>query len=194
MPDIRIRKMLLIAEDTHHDGGPPVAVPHRRAAALAVIANPFAGRHAADLQSFAEALKPLALEMSERLVAALGGDPGHIQSYGKGAVVGIAGEVEHGAMWHVPGGYGMRAILGVARAIVPSAMKIGVAGTRLDVPLGHINAAYVRSHFDAIEVSVPDAPRPDEIVYVLAMTDSGRVHARMGGLTVDQVRGEDGLR
>ena len=108
--------------------------------------------------------------------------------------VHVAGELEHGALWHVPGGYAMRERLGEAKAIVPSAKKVGAFGARLDIPLGHINAAYVRSHFDAMEVGVPDAPRPDEIVYILAMTQGPRIHARVGGLRTEDVKGEDGLR
>jgi hypothetical protein len=131
--------------------------------------------------------------MTDRLVLALGGREG-IDGYGKGAMVGAAGEAEHGALWHVPGGYAMRERLGESHAIVPSAMKVAAMGASLDVPLGHINAAYVRSHFDAITVTVPDAPRPDEIVFVLAMSKGPRIHSRMGGLEVWQVRGEDGLR
>jgi hypothetical protein len=140
-----------------------------------------------------EDLKPLGLEMTDRLIAAMGGRDG-IDAYGKGAIVGAGGEIEHGALWHVPGGYAMRARLGESRAIVPSAMKVGGLGASLDVPLGHINAAYVRSHFDAMTVSVPDGPRGDEIVFVLVMSRGGRVHSRMGGLEVWEVKGEDGLR
>ena len=158
-----------------------------------MVANPFAGAYAAELQPAMEDLEPLGLMMSERLVAALGGREG-IDGYGKGAIVGEAGETEHGALWHVPGGYAMRELLGDARAIVPSAMKVGGVGASLDVPLGHINAAYVRSHFDAIEVRLPDAPRAGEIVFVLAMSRGPRVHSRMGGLEAWAVKGEDGLR
>jgi hypothetical protein len=125
---------------------------------------------------------------------ALGGDPKAIQGYGKGAIVGAAGELEHGALWHVPGGYAMREALGGAKAIVPSAKKVGAPGARLDVPITHIDASYVRSHFDAMEVGVPDAPRADEMVYALVMTTGSRVHARVGGLAHDQIKGEDGLR
>jgi hypothetical protein len=119
-----------------------------------------------------EDLKPLGLRCRDRLIAALGGREG-IDGYGKGAIVGEDGEIEHGALWHVPGGYAMREHLGESRAIVPSAMKVGTLGTALDVPLGHINAAYVRSHFDAFTVSVPDAPRAGEIVFALAMAGAG---------------------
>ena len=117
-----------------------------------------------------------------------------IDGYGKGAIVGAAGELEHGALWHVPGGYAMRERLGEAKAIVPSAKKVGALGCRLDVPIGHINAAYVRSHFDAMEVGIGDGPRPDEILFCLAMTTGPRIHARMGGLATQDVKGEDGLR
>lgn len=193
MPDFALRKTLLMVEEILHDGGPAAATPRRRAAILAVCANPFAGRHAPDLQPAMEDLKPLGLRMTDRLIAALGGREG-IDGYGKGALVGSAGEAEHGALWHVPGGYAMRERLGESRAIVPSAMKVAAMGATLDVPLGHINAAYVRSHFDAFTVTVPDGPKPDEIVFVLAMSIGPRVHSRMGGLEVWQVKGEDGLR
>jgi hypothetical protein len=139
-------------------------------------------------------LKPLGAELTDRLIAALGGDVSAIDGYGKGAIVGTAGEIEHGALWHVPGGYAMREKLGASKAIVPSAMKVGAFGASLDVPLGHTNAAYVRSHFDAMTVSMPDGPRPDEIVFCLAMACGPRIHSRMGGLEAWQVKGEDGLR
>ncbi len=193
MTDFRLRKVTVQIDEIHHDGGSPPPQPRLRAAILAVVANPFAGRHAMELQSAMEVLKPLGLMLTDRLIAALGGRDG-IDSYGKGAIVGEAGEVEHGALWHVPGGYAMRERLGESRAIVPSAMKVAGMGAVLDVPLGHINAAYVRSHFDAFAVSVPDGPKAGEIVFVLAMAKGGRVHSRMGGLEVHQVKGEDGLR
>lgn len=192
MPEFVVRKIASFVEDIHHDGG-PTGAPVRRAAVVALVKNPFAGRHVADLQAAMEDLKPLGLQMTDRLVAAMGGIEG-IDGYGKGAITGEAGELEHSALWHVPGGYAMRDRLGKAKAIVPSAMKVGGMGARLDVPLGHINAAYVRSHFDAIEVGLPDGPKADEILFALAMARGGRVHARMGGLTVDEVVGEDGLR
>ena len=123
----------------------------------------------------------------------MGGVDG-IDGYGKAAVAGENGELEHTALWHVPGGHSMRERLGKAKAIVPSAMKVGGTGCRMDVTLGHINAAYVRSHFDAMEVGVPDGPRANEILFALAMTKGPRIHNRMGGLTMDKVKGEDGLR
>jgi hypothetical protein len=183
--------MVVVVEEIAHEFGPPPAAPRRRAACLAVVANPFAGRYAAELEPAMEDLKPLGLAMAERLVAALGAG---IDGYGKGAIVGEAGELEHGALWHVPGGYAMRELLGGSKAIVPSAKKVGGVGASLDVPLGHIDAAYVRSHFDAMEVRVPDAPRASEIVFVLAMSVGPRVHARMGGLAASEVQGLDGLR
>lgn len=193
MPEFPLRKTLLLVEEIRHDFGPAPSEPRRRAALAAVVANPFASRYAPDLQPAMEDLKPLGLMMSERLIEALGGREG-IDGYGKGAIVGAAGETEHGALWHVPGGYAMRELLGESRAIVPSAMKVGGLGATLDVPLGHINAAYVRSHFDAMTVAVPDAPRADEIVFVLAMSRGGRIHSRMGGLEAADVQGLDGLR
>lgn len=193
MADFRLRKLSILVEEIHHDGGVDVPEPRRRAAILALVSNPYAGGYVAELQPAMEDLKPLGLMMSRRLIAALGGRDG-IDGYGKGAIVGALGEVEHGALWHVPGGYAMRELLGESRAIVPSVMKVGPMGATLDVPLGHINAAYVRSHFDAITVSMPDGPRPEEILFALAMSKGGRVHSRMGGLELDQVKGEDGLR
>lgn len=193
MSDFRLRKLTLQLDEIHHDGGPDADHPRQRAAILALVANPFAGRFIPDLQPAMEVLKPLGLMMSSRLIAALGGREG-IDAYGKGALVGANGEAEHGALWHVPGGYAMREHLGESRAIVPSVMKAGAMGATLDVPLGHINAAYVRSHFDAITVSMPDGPRADEILFVLAMAKGGRIHSRMGGLELHQVKGEDGLR
>ena len=191
--DFGVRKMVVQVEEIRHEGGPVAAVPRVRGAVVAVVRNPFAGRHEAELQGAMEVLKPLGLEMTDRLIAALGGREG-IDGYGKGAIVGEGGEAEHGAIWHVPGGYSMRERLGESRAIVPSAMKVGGMGSTLDVPLGHINAAYVRSHFDALTISVPDGPRAGEIVLVLAMAKGPRIHSRMGGLEVWQIKGEDGLR
>lgn len=193
MPDFPIRKIVLQIEETLHEGGPPPEAPRLRGAILVICANPFAGAFHAELQPAMEDLKPLGLMMTDRLISALGGREG-IDSYGKGTLVGENGEAEHGALWHVPGGYAMRERLGESRAIVPSAMKVAPMGGTLDVPLGHINAAYVRSHFDAITVGVSDGPRANEIVFALAMAKGPRVHSRMGGLESWQVKGEDGLR
>jgi hypothetical protein len=141
-----------------------------------------------------ETLNPLGLEMARALLAALGGDRNFIEGYGKGAIVGQAGELEHGALWHVPGGYAMREILGNAKAIVASTKKVGGSGARLDVPITHINASYVRSHFDAMEIGIADAPRADEILLALVMTTGPRIHARVGGLKASEIKGQDGLR
>lgn len=194
MPEVVVRKKFTCVEEIFHEGGPPAGKPLRRAAALAVIRNPFAGSYIENIEGFMDDLKPLGLEMARSLVAALGGDPKTIEGYGKGAIVGSAGEIEHGALWHVPGGYGMREVLGGAKAIVASTKKVGAPGTRLDIPITHINASYIRSHFDAMEVGVNDAPRADEIVLALVMTTGARVHARVGGLKVSEIKGEDGLR
>lgn len=194
MPEVVIRKKLVCVEEIFHEGGPVAAKPLRRAAMLTVIRNPFAGSYVADIAGFMDDLKPLGLEMARSLVAALGGDAKVVEGYGKGAIVGSAGEIEHGALWHVPGGYGMREVLGGAKAIVASTKKVGGPGTRLDIPITHINASYVRSHFDAMEVGIPDAPRADEIVLALVMTTGARVHARVGGLKASEIKGEDGLR
>lgn len=194
MVEFPIRKIAMLVEEIFHEGGPAADEPRRRAAAMALVGNPFAGRYVAELQGAMEDLKPLGLMLSDRLIEALGGDPSAIDGYGKGAIVGTAGELEHGALWHVPGGYAMRERLGEAKAIVPSAKKVGGFGARLDVPLGHIHAAYVRSHFDAMEVGISDGPRPDEILFVLAMSSGPRIHNRMGGLEAKDIKAWDGLR
>jgi Amino acid synthesis len=198
MPDVQIRKLALALEEIWHEGGPPAAIPRRRAAMLAAIHNPFAGRYVADIQPFMEDLKPLGMMMAGRLLAAFGGDAALIDGYGKGALIGEAGELEHGALWHAPGGYAMREVLGGAdgraSAIVPSTKKVCGVGGRLDVPVTHIQASYVRSHFDGMEVGMPDGPRADEMVLVLVMTTGPRVHDRAGGLAAGDVKGVDGLR
>ncbi len=181
-------------EAIFHDGGPPPSKPHVRGFAAAVVKNEFAGRYVEDIAWMMDDLTPLGLAMARELLDAVGGDPSAIEAYGKAAIVGSAGEIEHGALWHVPGGYSMREILGGAMAIVPSTKKVGGVGARLDVPLTHINASYVRSHFDSIECGVPGAPAADEIIYILTMATGGRVHARVGGLRADEIKGEDGLR
>ena len=194
MVEVRVRKTLLSVEEIFHEGGPRAAEPLRRAAMVAVIENPFAGRFEPNIIDFMEDLKPQGLEMAQALIRALGGNPAVIEGYGKGAIVGTSGELEHGALWHVPGGYAMREALGDTKAIVPSTKKVGGVGARLDVPVTHVNAAYVRSHFDAMEVGVSDGPRADEIALVLVMTCGPRIHARVGGLQASEISGEDGLR
>ncbi|MGQ3031384.1 MAG: amino acid synthesis family protein, partial [Ferrovibrionaceae bacterium] len=167
---------------------------HHRGAALVVLANPYAGRYVADIMPMQDALKPLGLEMALDLIRGMGGDPAAIEGYGKGSIVGAAGELEHGALWHAPGGYAMREALGGAKAIVPSAKKVGGPGARLDVPITHKDASYVRGHFDAMEVGVPGAPAADELVFALVMTTGARIHDRAGGLKASEIKGEDGLR
>ena len=167
MPDFPVRKIAVLVEEIRHEGGPAPKQPQaarRRQWRWSKTPSPAAMPRSCSRAM--EDLKPLGLELTDRLIAALGGDVKRIDGYGKGAIVGTAGEIEHGALWHVPGGYAMRERLGDAKAIVPSAKKVGAFGSRLDVPLGHINAAYVRSHFDAMEVGISDGPRPDEILFV----------------------------
>ena len=193
MAEISVRKSQLILDKIWHDGGPAVTEPRRRGAILTVIRNPFAGRYVEEIQSFMKPLESLGVGMARELAEALGG-PRAVQSYGKAALVGLDGELEHGALWHAPGGYSMREVLGGTKAIVPSTKKVGPAGARIDVPLHHINAAYVRSHFDAIEVGINDAPKADEIIYILAMGTGPRVHDRAGGLKASEIKGEDGQK
>jgi Amino acid synthesis len=191
---VEIRKIVTCLEEIRHDGGPPLAEPHRKAWVAAIIRNPFAGRYEPEIAGMMDALKPLGLDCSKRLVTTLGGDPKAVEAYGKGSLVGAAGEIEHGALWHVPGGYAMRELLGQALAIVPSSAKLGAMGTAIDIPIHHKDASYVRSHFDAITVAVPDAPRADELMFVLAMTTGSRPHARVGGLAASEIAKWDGQR
>ncbi len=191
---IEIREIFTQVEEIFHEFGPPPAKPLKRGAVCAVLTNPFAGRYEPNILPMMEKLNPLGLEMSRRLVQAMRVETAAIEGYGKGAIVGSGGELEHGALWHVPGGYAMREILGGAKAIVPSAKKVGAPGTRLDVPITHINASYVRGHFDAMEVYVPGAPAADELIYVLVMSTGARIHDRVGGLRAAEVKGLDGLR
>lgn len=188
-----VQREVLVCEEIRHEGGPAPDRPVRRAYALAVVDNPFAGRYVADIAWSMDDLKPIGESLARLLVDRLGG-PDQVEGYGKGAIVGEDGESEHAALWHVPGGYAMRAVLGGALAIVPSAKKVGGPGTRLDVPITHRDAAYVRSHFDAVEVGLTCAPAADQIVLALAMTDGPRIHARVGGLRADQISQGDGLR
>ena len=214
-PLIQVRRVFTHVEDIHHEFGPRAAEPLRRGYIGVVLTNPYAGRYEAEILPMMDALQPLGIDMAQRLRAAMDVPVERIATYGKGAIVGAAGELEHGALWHVPGGYAMRELLGWkgdrdaykagaaevktgqpgnALAIVPSTKKVGPPGAMLDVPLTHINASYVRSHFDAIEARVPGAPRADEIVYLLAMSTGARVHARVAGLAADAISKWDGLR
>jgi len=240
---IQIRRVFTHVETILHEFGPTSATPQIRGAVAAVLTNPYAGAYHADILPMMEALNPVGLEMANTLLNAMRKQPEEINSYGKGSIVGSAGELEHGALWHVPGGYAMRELLGwhgdragytqgqgqmqnpsqagatvagtaagdsgggaagnaaaIAAprsrplAIVPSTKKVGSPGTTLDVPLTHITASYVRSHFDAMEVSVPGAPAADELVFILVMSTGARIHARVGGLTPEGISQFDGQR
>ena len=190
---VDVRKIVTLVEEIRHEGGPRSKKPHLRGAIAAVVANPFAGRYVEDLTPMMEALKPLGVELAAALIKALGG-PKKVDAYGKSVIVGVAGESEHAALWHVPGGYGMRELLDQSLAIVPSTIKVAAAGAGIDVPLHHRTAAYVRSHFDSVEMRVPDAPRPNELIFILAMGVGGRVHDRMGGLKAADIAKFDGQR
>lgn len=189
---IQIRKRSLTIETIHHDGGPPVAQPLKLAAACAVIRNPYAGRYEENLLPFMAELRTLGTSLAQELIDVLGKDK--VEVYSKAAIVGVNGEMEHGAVWHEAGGWAMRSLLGEPKAIVPAAKAVAATGYRLMVPLHYIHAAYVRSHFNSMEVGIQDAPRPDEILFALVMGTGGRVHARLGGLTKEQVSVHDGQR
>ncbi|MFZ4289339.1 amino acid synthesis family protein [Variovorax sp. HJSM1_2] len=212
---IEIRRVVTQVEEIHHEFGPLAGTPTLRGAVSAVLKNPFAGRYEPNILPMMDALQPVGIDMARTLLAAMKVGTERIESYGKGAIIGAAGELEHGALWHVPGGYAMRELLGWkgdrnayakgqgevktgqpgnALSIVPSTKKVGAPGTALDVPLTHINASYVRGHFDAMEVRVPGAPAADEIVFILVMGAGARVHARVGGLAAADIKQWDGLR
>ncbi len=194
MPEVVVRKSVITIDEIFHEGGPVAALPLRRAAVCTVIENPFAGRYVEDIVGFIDDLKPLGLKMAQDLIDALGGDASIVEGYGKGAIVGEAGELEHAALWHAPGGYSMRELIPNSKAIVASSKKVGGPGTRLDIPVTHTNASYVRSHFDGIEVGINDAPRKNEMLVALVMTTGPRIHNRAGGLKASEIKGEDGLR
>ena len=190
-----VRKIVLLVEETRREIGQTIDPPTRKAAALAVIENPFAGKFTEDLEGLMEIGAELGDVLGRKAVAALGVEPGAIESYGKAAIVGENGELEHAAaILHPRLGKPLRAAVEKGAALVPSAKKMGGMGTPLDVPLGHKDAAYVRSHFDAIEVRLADAPRANEILIAVAVTDSGRPLPRVGGLTHAEAEGKDGLR
>ena len=190
-----IRKTMVLVEDTRKEMGRAIDPPTRRAVAIAVIANPFAGEYVEDLEPLMEIGAELGGYLGDKAVAVLGIEPSAAESYGKAAVVGERGELEHAAaILHPRLGAPLRKAVGKGAALVPSSKKRGGPGTPLDVPLGHKDAAYVRSHFDGIEVRIPDAPAADEILVAVAVTDSGRPLPRVGGLTTDEVEGKDGLR
>jgi hypothetical protein len=191
----KIRKILTFVEETRTEMGKVVDPPTRRVAAAAVIENPFAGRYVEDLAELMEIGEELGALLTERAVAALGIPGTSAESYGKAAAVGENGELEHAAaILHPKLGTPVRKALGKGAALIPSSKKRGGPGVALDIPLGHKDAAFVRSHFDGMEIRVNDAPRANEILVAIAVTDSGRPLARVGGLTKDQIKGEDGLR
>ena len=191
----KIRKIVTFVEETRTEMGQAIDPPTRRAAAAAVIENPFAGRYVADLTELIEIGEELGALLTERAVAALGIAGPAAESYGKAAAVGENGELEHAAaVLHPKLGTPVRKALGKGAALIPSSKKRGGLGVPLDIPLGHKDAAFVRSHFDGMEIRVSDAPRANEILVAIAVTDSGRPLPRVGGLTKDQIKGEDGLR
>jgi len=195
MNTTRIRKLLTIVEETRIEIGKDIDPPTRRSAALAVIENPYAGRYQEDLEDLMQIGEELGGLLGERAVNALGIDAAAVESFGKAAIVGESGELEHAAaILHPRLGKPLRKAVEKGASLVPSSKKMGGPGTQIDVPLGHKDAAFVRSHFDAMEVRVPDAPRRNEIVVAVVVTDSGRPLPRIGGLTSDEVIGEDGLR
>lgn len=228
---IEIRRTVTWREEIHHEFGPPADRPLIRGAVAALLKNPYAGRYESDILPMMAALNAVGLDMARRLLVAMDVPAARIESYGKGAIVGGAGELEHGALWHVPGGYAMRELLGWqddsdapvgsrpagqragqasdtqasdtqkgnaqkgnALAIVPSTKKVGAPGATLDVPLTHINASYVRGHFDAMSISVAGAPMADELLVILVMATGGRIHQRVGGLAASAISKWDGLR
>ena len=189
---IQIRKRSLTVETVFHEGGPVVDTPLRLAASCAVIQNPYAGRYEPDLMPFMAELRSLGTQLATELVDTLGRDK--VEVYSKAAIVGVNGEMEHGAVWHEAGGWAMRAVLNEPKAIVPAAKAVAATGYRLMVPLHYIHACYVRSHFNSMEIGIQDAPRPNEILFALVMGTGGRVHSRLGGLTTEQVSVHDGQR
>jgi len=190
---VKVRKFVIHIEEILHEFGPPADPPQLKGYIAAIAANPYAGRYVEDLMPLMEALKPLGTSMAQRLIDALGGAD-KIVAYGKSALVGENGELEHAALWHEPGGYGMRELIKPSKAIVPSTKKVAGPGRPVDVPLAHVNAGYVRSHFDCIECSIPDAPRANEIVWIQSMATGPRIYDRAGGLAAADIKGEDGLR
>ena len=195
MNTLKIRKMVTVVEEIHQEMGRDIAPPARKAAVVAVIANPFAGRYVEDLEPLMAVGEHLGALLGERCTAALGIAPGQAESYGKAALVGVDGELEHAAaLLHPRMGAPLRKAVEKGAALVPSSKKRGGPGQALDIPLGHKDAAYVRSHFDGMEVQINDAPRANEIMVAIAVTDGGRPLPRVGGLRSGDIKGEDGLR
>jgi len=189
---INVRKRSLTVETVFHEGGPAANVPLKLAASCAVIGNPYSARYVEDLLPFMSELRTLGTTLAKELVQTLG--KGNVEVYSKAAIVGVGGELEHAAVWHEAGGWAMRAALDGPKAMVPAAMAVAATGYRLMVPLHYIHASYVRSHFNTMEIGLQDAPRPNEILFALVMGTGGRIHARLGGLTKEQVSVHDGQR
>jgi hypothetical protein len=189
---VAIRKRSLNVETIYHEGGPVADKPLRIAAACAVVQNPYAGRYEPDLLPFMAELRALGTSLSQDLIDTLGKE--NVETYSKAVIVGVNGELEHGAVWHEAGGWAMRQLLGDPKAIVPAGMVVAATGYRLMAPLHYIHAAYVRGHFNTFEVGIQDAPRPNEILYALVMGTGPRIHSRLGGLTTDKVSVHDGQR
>jgi len=195
MSKAKIRKIVTFMDEIHSEMGQAISPPTRRAAAVAIIENPFASRFAEDLGELMDIGEEMGAMLGERCVSQLGIKPAEAQSYGKAAMVGENGELEHAAaILHPKLGKPLRAAVEKGAALVASSKKMGSPGQVLDVPLGHKEAAYVRSHFDGMEVQVNDAPRANEIMVAVAVTDSGRPLPRVGGLTHEEAEGKDGLR
>jgi len=191
----KIRKMVTVVDEIHYEMGQQINPPTRRAAAIAVIENPFADKYVEDLEMLMQIGEELGAILGKRCIKALGIKPSAAQSYGKAALIGENGELEHGAaILHPRMGAPLRKEVEKGAALVPSSKKRGSMGDPLDIPLGHKDAAYVRSHFDGMEVRVNDAPRANEILVAIAVTDSGRPLPRVGGLSADEADGKDGLR
>lgn len=189
---IKIRKKAVNVEWIYHEGGPVADTPLKMASAAAVIENPFAGRYEHDLMPFMAELRTLGKDLATSLVDLLGKES--VEVYSKAAIVGINGEMEHGAVWHEAGGWAMREVLGQPKAMVPAVKAVASAGYRVMVPVHYIHASYVRSHFNSMEVGIQDAPRPNEILFALVMGTGGRVHSRLDGLLKQQVSVHDGQR
>jgi len=195
MTTANIRKLVIQVDEIRREMGQDITPPTRRAVAIAVIENPYAGRYSENLDELIAIGEELGALLGQKAVKALGIEPGQAQSYGKAAIVGERGELEHAAaILHPKLGAPLRVAVEKGAALVPSAKKQGTLGTAIDVPLGHKDAAFVRSHFDAVEARVSDAPRANEIVVAVAVTDSGRPLPRIGGLQASEIKGEDGLR
>lgn len=192
---MKLRRIITLTETTHREMGQDIALPARRALAAAVIDNPFAGRFVQDLSALSDTGAALGEQLGEAALAALGCTPEEVEGFGKAALIGEDGELEHGAaLLHPSLGAPLRAVIGGGKALVPSSKAMGGPGAVIDVPLGHKDAAYVRSHFDGMRLQIPDAPRPREIVVAVALQQTGRPIPRVGGLTHQDVIGADGLR